>query len=449
MTNPIPPIYHHRNNKTFKENEPMNTTQVTSMQNIRWITSLSLILILLLSLGINYYTYTQLQHVLIEKENIQLDQPEHIKIFENIYDKIGKLEKVLTLGSVLTGLSLLGFILWFLLAASKTTSTLSHVAEVLGSSAEIVSTTSGELASSSQALAEGSSEQAASVEETSASLEEMASMAKSNSNSANNAKSVADQARKAAESGASSIIELDEAMSAIQSSSDNISKIIKTIDEIAFQTNILALNAAVEAARAGEAGAGFAVVADEVRNLAQRSAVAARETAEQIEESIESGQNGVNIATKVKNSLDIIVEKVRLVDTIIAEIAAASQEQSTGVEELMKAVSEIDRVTQHNAASSEQTAAAAEELSSQSLSLKQSIYELTKVIHGRRSDQSQSFSQKMDVRTANIQPEPQAQFAKPSLSHRTSKSQKSETPKLALGNKSPSGGKDEFDEFFK
>jgi methyl-accepting chemotaxis protein len=170
------------------------------------------------------------------------------------------------------------------------------------------------------------------------------------------------------------------AMDAIKGSSDNIAKIIKTIDEIAFQTNILALNAAVEAARAGEAGMGFAVVAEEVRSLAQRSATAARETAERIEDSIQKSANGVTLSRKVSGGFDEIVGRVRQVDMIIGEIATASGEQDRGIAQVLNAVTQMDQITQSTAANAEETASAAEELSAQSISVDAIVHKLSRLV---------------------------------------------------------------------
>ena len=253
---------------------------------------------------------------------------------------------------------------------------LQDIAAELGEGALQVSSSAALSASASQTLAAGASQQAASLEETSASLEEMASMTRRNADNADHALSLSNQTRAAAETGASRMREMVEAMGGIKAASDNIAKIIKTIDEIAFQTNILALNAAVEAARAGEAGAGFAVVADEVRSLAQRSAKAARETADKIEDSIGKSERGVAISGQVAASLAEIVEKATRVDGLIGEIASASKEQSQGIGQINTAVTEMDKVTQSSAASSEETASAAEELNAQARALEQSVQEL-------------------------------------------------------------------------
>ncbi len=257
---------------------------------------------------------------------------------------------------------------------------LHHVAGEIDRASEEISQASGQISSSGQSLAQGASEQAASLEETSASLEEIASMTRRNAEHADNAKKLAAQARSAADAGFNDMRDMSQAMDAIKSSSDNIGKIIKTIDEIAFQTNILALNAAVEAARAGEAGMGFAVVADEVRNLAQRSAQAARETADKIQDCITRSQNGVEISAKVAASLKEIVEKARTVDELLGHIAAASAEQSQGITQVNTAVNQLDQVTQTNAGSAEENAGAAENLNTQAAALKSDVGALARLV---------------------------------------------------------------------
>jgi DNA repair exonuclease SbcCD ATPase subunit len=243
-----------------------------------------------------------------------------------------------------------------------------------------VATASNQVSAASQSLAEGSSEQAASLEEISSSLEELSSTTKHNATNAGSAKISADQARSAAEQGSSEMQKMQSAMEAIRQSSSDIAKILKTIDEIAFQTNILALNAAVEAARAGEAGAGFAVVADEVRNLAQRCAVAAKETAEKITDASTRSEQGVDLSTQVAACLAQILEKARQVDALVADVATASNEQSKGIDQINTAVSQLDKVTQSNAANAEETASASEELNAQSEELRASAVQLAALV---------------------------------------------------------------------
>ena len=247
---------------------------------------------------------------------------------------------------------------------------LTQTAETLSQGSLQVAAAAGQVSSASQSLAEGSSEQAASLEEISSSIEELASMTKRNAENAQSGKNSAGQARSAAEAGAAEMERMQSAMNAIQQSSNDISKIIRTIDEIAFQTNILALNAAVEAARAGESGAGFAVVADEVRSLAQRSAAAARETAGKIADATTRSALGVELSVKVSAGLQQILEKSREVDRLVTEVATASHEQSGGITQINMAVGQMDKVTQSNAANAGETASAAEALNAQSEELR-------------------------------------------------------------------------------
>ncbi len=235
----------------------------------------------------------------------------------------------------------------------------------VGESVEQVTAASTQISSGSQSLAQGANEQASSLEQISASLEEIASMTKQNADNSRQAKAMSDETKASVENGQQAMARMSEAIEKIKASSDETAKIIKTIDEIAFQTNLLALNAAVEAARAGEAGKGFAVVAEEVRNLAQRSAEAAKNTASLIEDSVKNSEGGVRINEEVTKILEEIVDGNVKLNGLIAEISAASEEQSKGVDQVNIGVSELNKVTQQNAANSEESASAAEELNSQ------------------------------------------------------------------------------------
>jgi methyl-accepting chemotaxis protein len=258
---------------------------------------------------------------------------------------------------------------------------LTQVSEAVGQ----VTSATGEISSGAQSLAEGSNEQASSLEEVSSSLEEMSSMTKQNADNSNQAKLLATEARAAANEGDASMKRMANAIQQIKTSSDNTAKIIKSIDDIAFQTNLLALNAAVEAARAGEAGKGFAVVAEEVRNLAMRSAEAAKNTANMIEESVKNADGGVKITEEVAKSLSQIVDRTGKVGDLIAEIAAASNEQAQGIEQVNTAVAQMNTVTQQNAANSEESASAAEELSSQAAELANMVSAFTLSAGGAHS----------------------------------------------------------------
>ncbi|MGF1633592.1 MAG: methyl-accepting chemotaxis protein [Phycisphaerae bacterium] len=264
----------------------------------------------------------------------------------------------------------------------STNSVLSRMAGMLANGADQVAAASAQVSSASQSLAQGSSEQAAALEETSSSLEEMSSQTKKNAETAQQAAALADDAQQAAGRGNVSMTKMGQAINDIQASAQETAKIIKVIDEIAFQTNLLALNAAVEAARAGEAGKGFAVVAEEVRNLAMRSAEAAKNTSQLIEQSVGNSRNGVTIAQEVGKVLAEITQSSEKVNGLIAEIAAATREQSTGIEQVNQAVGQMDKVTQQNAANAEESAAASEELASQAAQLQQVVGDLSALVSG-------------------------------------------------------------------
>jgi methyl-accepting chemotaxis protein/methyl-accepting chemotaxis protein-1 (serine sensor receptor) len=250
---------------------------------------------------------------------------------------------------------------------------LRKVVNDLSRGAEQVAGAAGQISCSSQSLAQGTAEQAASLEQTSASTEEMTAMTRKNAeNSESCAKLMGAVDARIAEAN-QSLDEMVTSMEEINASSDKISKIIKVIEEIAFQTNILALNAAVEAARAGEAGMGFAVVAGEVRNLAQRSSQAAKDTAVLIEESIAKSNGGTVKVSRAADAIQAIAESANKVKLLVDEVNFGSQEQARGMAQIAKAVVEIEQVTQRAAASSEETASASEELSAQAEAMRNLI----------------------------------------------------------------------------
>ncbi len=256
------------------------------------------------------------------------------------------------------------------------------VVQALAVGADETSTAAEQVASASQTLAEGASEQAASLEETRASLEQMAALTRRNSEASEQVKEFGSKARAAGDHAAHDMQAMSAAMDEIQTSSAEIAKIIQTIDEIAFQTNILALNAAVEAARAGEAGAGFAVVAEEVRGLAHRCATAAKETETKIESSSHKSARGVELSGKVAQSLQEIVTQSRHVDDLATEVAQGSRELSSGIDQVSQAVTQMDEVTQSNAASAEESAGASEELNAQADALKDAVRTLKRLVDG-------------------------------------------------------------------
>jgi len=282
-------------------------------------------------------------------------------------------------------LAIIGVVLGCFLAiiiARSIVRAIDQVIQSLTAGSEQVSAASSQVASSSQQMAEGASEQASSLEETSASLQELGSMSRQNADNAREANSLSGSTSGAAVKGNEAMGRMSQAIADIKKSSDETAKIIKTIDEIAFQTNLLALNAAVEAARAGEAGKGFAVVAEEVRNLAMRSAEAARNTSNLIEDAQKNADSGVQVAQEVAGALNSIVTSVQKVTVLINEISAASDEQAKGVEQINQAMSQMDKVTQENASNAEESAAASEELNAQAQELKVTVQNLQQIVGG-------------------------------------------------------------------
>jgi methyl-accepting chemotaxis protein len=328
------------------------------------------------------------------------------------------------IGTALSLALLLASLLGFGIIRS-TIGALRAVSDSLESSAAQTATASGQLSSVSQALATGCSEQGSSVVQTSAALEEMSTMIRSTADNASRAKDLANQARTAAETGSRTMVAMNEAMTAIEVSSAEVAKIVKNIDEIAFQTNILALNAAVEAARAGEAGAGFAVVADEVRSLAQRSAAAARETAAKIETAIANSRHGSASCGRVGASLGEIAEKVTAADSLVAEIATAAREQTHGIKQIGLAMNQMDGVTRGNAARAEESSSAATELNSQAHLMQESVEFLRSLVFSRSQRGSRNarpsaaalprFEKTARASTRSALPSPPAPVARPVL----------------------------------
>ena len=270
------------------------------------------------------------------------------------------------------------FLAWFI--TRSITGPVRMVINGLSQGASQVAAAAGQVSNASQTLAQGSAQQAASLEETSASMEEMASMTARNADSASQADALSREAAGVVERAEQAMAELTGAIAEISAAGEETGKIIKTIDEIAFQTNLLALNAAVEAARAGESGAGFAVVADEVRNLAMRAAEAAKNTAGLIEQTIDRTKQGRQLVGRTDAAFQDVAANAAKVAELVAEMAAASSDQAKGIEQVNRAITEMDKVTQASAATAEESAAASEELSGQSQTMLGHVDGLVRIV---------------------------------------------------------------------
>ncbi|MDH4226976.1 MAG: methyl-accepting chemotaxis protein [Deltaproteobacteria bacterium] len=288
--------------------------------------------------------------------------------------------KTITITSIIIGFG--AAILLGIIMARRISRPIYAVINELSGGADQVHDAAAQLSSSSQQLSQNASEQASTLEETSASIQQVFSMVKQNAENSDQANKMASGAKMTAERGAKTVFEMIDGMNQINKGSSEVSKIIKVINEIAFQTNLLALNAAVEAARAGEHGKGFAVVAEEVRNLAKRSAEAAKETTSLIEQSVLLASQGSAKASEAGGVLSGIVDTNKKMEDLVSEISAASREQSDGLEQVTKAITQIDDVTQQISAASEESAASAEELASQADSMKVLVEKLGSIIDG-------------------------------------------------------------------
>jgi methyl-accepting chemotaxis protein len=264
----------------------------------------------------------------------------------------------------------------------KLISQIQKIADKLTESAGEIHSASNLTSTATETLAGGASAQATAIEESSAALEQMAAMTAGNADNANQAKILTAETRDIVSKVNEHMNNMAVAIQKVNTTSEETGKIIKTIDSIAFQTNLLALNAAVEAARAGEAGAGFAVVANEVRNLAQRSAEAAKNTASLIENTIAVVKESSDLTELTRTAFQENVDIARKVEELVREIATASTEQSHGIHQINKAVIDLERITQQNAATAEESASAAEEMNAQSMQMKEIVQRLVVIIQG-------------------------------------------------------------------
>lgn len=302
------------------------------------------------------------------------------KMSSSIHENSAGIQFLLIFGMIICTLAALFLGVVLSISISKP---LNLAVNQLNEGAQQVAAASNQLSSAAQQLSQGSAEQASAIEETSSTLQGSTSMLQQNTVNTKQAAQLSEKAKEMADKGGSEMLLMMESIQEIKKSSDQIAKIIKVIDDIAFQTNILALNAAIEAARAGEAGLGFAVVAEEVRNLAGRSAQAAKDTTAIIESNIGLSNNGVSVAGRVNEVLMEITIQAKKVRELMVEISAASQEQAQGVEQVNKALVQVEAVTQHNAANAEEGALASEELSAQADNMRKIVQELSRMVNGK------------------------------------------------------------------
>ena len=306
--------------------------------------------------------------------NKKLVETESLKASEQASFSRWVMFLLMGLGAVVTAVALR--------VVHRATGELRQLASELFEGSRQVAGAAGQVASSSQSLAQGTSEQAATLEETSASTTEITAITRRNAENTRSVSGLMGETEQRVREANHNLEEMVQSMKEINASSEKISKIIRVIDEIAFQTNILALNAAVEAARAGEAGMGFAVVADEVRNLAHRSAQAAKDTAVLIEESIAKSTEGDKKLQLVAGSIQQVTGRASQVKVLADEVDVGSQEQSRGIEQIATAVVQMEAVTQRSAASAEESAAASEELAAHAQTMYDIVERLRKLVGG-------------------------------------------------------------------
>ena len=331
------------------------------------------------------------------------DQSEEQKLEADMY---------LIVGVVVVGIMLLMAVAAFFIARSIA-GPLQRISGGLMEGTDRVASVSAQVSGSSKSLSDGASQQAAAIEETSSSLEEMASMTKHNADNAGQADGLMKQVAQFVGEARDSMGKLSASMEEIKKASEETQKIVKTIDEIAFQTNLLALNAAVEAARAGEAGAGFAVVAEEVRNLAMRAADSARNTQGLIEGTVKKVKDGAGLMTGTREAFGKVAESASKVAELLAEIAAASKEQSQGIAQVNTAMVDVDKVTQQNAATAEESTAAVIELTSQAEQMKTMVEDLLRLIGGQAKAKPHKKKEKGKAKEAKLRSPAAAAAVKP------------------------------------